>query len=129
MIIDSGSTVTKLPESLYIPFEEQVAKVVDRTSKRFTNPKRNLRLCYLSESVDKVGAPTITVHFKGADLKLSAKNTFIQTDPNVVCLAFRPFSTTTGLGIYGFYAQVNFLVGYDLQNNLVSFKPEDCSLY
>ncbi|KAM1994796.1 hypothetical protein ACFX16_010947 [Malus domestica] len=31
-----------------------------------------------------------------------------------------------GIGLYGSYAQSNFLIGFDLEKMLVSFKAADC---
>ncbi|CAN0915134.1 Aspartic proteinase CDR1 [Linum grandiflorum] len=42
----------------------------------------------------------------------------------VTCFAFLP--RDDGFSIYGNFAQQNFLVGYDLHNNAVSFKPSNC---
>ncbi|KAA3486534.1 aspartic proteinase CDR1-like [Gossypium australe] len=37
------------------------------------------------------------------------------------------FSSFQGLAIYGNLAQMNFLVSYDIENQVVSFKPTQCS--
>ncbi|XP_054813238.1 aspartic proteinase CDR1-like [Prosopis cineraria] len=129
MIIDSGATLTALPEEFYLRFEEQVAKLVDPLSRRVNSPRKRLRLCYSRSRVENVGAPTIVVHFRGGNVKLSAKNSFVKVAPKVICLAFRPVTSTSGSGIYGILAQINFLIGYDLYNNRLSFMPQDCSVY
>ncbi|KAL6493914.1 hypothetical protein OROGR_031823 [Orobanche gracilis] len=41
-----------------------------------------------------------------------------------LCLAFAPASR---YAIYGNLAQMDFLVGYDLEKRTVSFKPSVCS--
>jgi len=66
----------------------------------------------------------ITAHFRGgADLKLNPVNTFLQVADGIICLAFHSGETA----IFGNVAQQNFLVGYDLQKQTVSFKPTNCN--
>ncbi|KAJ0959825.1 hypothetical protein J5N97_000466 [Dioscorea zingiberensis] len=80
-------------------------------------------LCFLTK-YDILPGPNVILHFNGADVKLKSTNTFIRMDDETVCLAFSPSS---GVGIYGNWAQINYLVGYDLDNKTVSFQPTDCT--
>lgn len=120
MIIDSGTTLTFLPTDLY----SKLIKALERTIKlrRVNDPLIILDLCYYSKKYIKV--PVITVHFKGADVKLKSENTFIELKKNVYCLAFGP---AVEVGLFGNFAQRNFQVGYDLIKKTVSFKPTNCS--
>ncbi|BFG37562.1 hypothetical protein CerSpe_238360 [Prunus speciosa] len=61
----------------------------------------------------------MTVHFHGADVKLESGNTFLRHNEEILCFAFAPDGY---YGTYGNLAQMNFLVGYDLQKHTVSFK-------
>lgn len=124
-IIDSGTTLTIIPSDLYSDLESALVKEID--AQRVSDPSGYLSLCYKSpESEGDFNAPTITVHFRGADVKLSALNTFVRVSQDVVCFAF--YGDDTGnTSIYGNLSQMNFLVGYDNQKNTVSFKPTDCS--
>ncbi|KAG4947388.1 hypothetical protein JHK87_043395 [Glycine soja] len=121
IIIDSGTTFTVLPDDVYSKLESAVADVVKL--ERVEDPLKQFSLCYKS-TYDKVDVPVITAHFSGADVKLNALNTFIVASHRVVCLAF--LSSQSG-PIFGKLAQQNFLVGYDLQSKIVSFKPTDCT--
>ncbi|KAL5159639.1 Aspartic proteinase CDR1 [Glycine soja] len=121
IIIDSGTTFTVLPDDVYSKLESAVADVVKL--ERVEDPLKQFSLCYKS-TYDKVDVPVITAHFSGADVKLNALNTFIVASHRVVCLAF--LSSQSG-PIFGNLAQQNFLVGYDLQRKIVSFKPTDCT--
>ncbi|PIN25158.1 Aspartyl protease [Handroanthus impetiginosus] len=110
IIIDSGTTLTFLPEVK-----------LSRTS----DPQGLLDLCYVPTGEnDDALVPEITAHFKGADVKLNSYNSFVRTSETSLCLAYAP---STGVAIYGNLAQMNFLVGYDLEKKTVSFKPTDCS--
>ncbi|KAK4414369.1 Aspartic proteinase CDR1 [Sesamum alatum] len=121
IIIDSGTTLTFLPSELY---DKVIGSVKRQTKLReISDPQGLLNLCYRStENVAKV--PKITVHFRGADVELKPINTFVKTSSVSLCLAFAP---ADGLAIYGNLAQMDFLVGYDLDKKTVSFKPTDCS--
>jgi hypothetical protein len=44
-----------------------------------------------------------------------------------VCFAFTSYGYFGGAATFGYIAQHNFLVGYDFQKKIVSFKPSDCT--
>ncbi|KAK2371647.1 aspartic proteinase CDR1 [Trifolium repens] len=124
IVIDSGTTVTILPHQFYTMLESVVAeavkleRVIDRTS--------SFNLCYNVTSKQS-NFPVITAHFSGADVKLDSKGTFVKIDEGVECFAFRP--SRYGSAIFGNLSQKNLLVGFDLKNSVVSFKPTDCTKY
>ncbi|XP_054813243.1 aspartic proteinase CDR1-like, partial [Prosopis cineraria] len=120
IVIDSGTTVTYLPRDFYTELKAEVSIVMDQRSNRAFHPLGDL--CYETQRIEDVGAPIITAHFKGADVLLDAINTFIMVDYEVACFSFKD---TSDIAIYGNVAQLNFLIGHDLQKNLVSFKPAD----
>ncbi|KAJ6675058.1 ASPARTIC PROTEINASE CDR1-RELATED [Salix viminalis] len=121
IIIDSGTTLTIVPEDFFSDFSSAVGNQVH--GQRAEDPSGSLSVCYSATSDLKV--PAITAHFTGADVKLKSINTFIQVSDDVVCLAFAP--TASGISIYGNVAQTNFLVGYNIQGKSLSFKPADCT--
>jgi hypothetical protein len=43
-----------------------------------------------------------------------------------MCFSFLPRQSRV---IFGSFSQHNLLVGYDLQKNIMSFKPTDCTKY
>ncbi|XP_057451732.1 aspartic proteinase CDR1-like [Lotus japonicus] len=123
IIIDSGTTLTLLPDDIYKTLESAVSEAVDM--KPIEDPESKFSLCY-EGTLDDLMAPIITAHFKGADVQLSSLNTFFQVRDQVVCFAFAS-SNSVGVAIFGNLAQQNFLVGYDLKNKIVSFKPTNCT--
>ncbi|KAK4256244.1 hypothetical protein QN277_009134 [Acacia crassicarpa] len=122
IIIDSGTTLTLLPPVLYSNLESEVASHMNLERVKIDL----LNLCYKLPSGNSFKAPTITVHFRGADLKLNAFNAFVQVSEDTVCFAFK--GSPSG-SIFGNIAQSNFLVGYDVKKKTVSFKPMDCTTY
>jgi hypothetical protein len=123
-IIDTGTTLTYLPNAIYSKLESAVAAMIKL--KRVKDPTKQTSLCYKTTS-KMLKAPIITAHFSGADVHLKAVNTFIQIDHGVVCFAFVTNKFYPGVVVFGNIAQQNFLVGFDLQKNIVSFKPSDCT--
>ncbi|KAJ1426116.1 Xylanase inhibitor, C-terminal [Sesbania bispinosa] len=123
IIVDSGTTLTILPDSMF----NAMVKVLDRVIglEKVDDPDGQLDACYKSVG-DKINIklPIITMHFKGGDVKLKPVNTFLWVNNDVVCLTMVP---NTDLAIYGNLAQMNFLVGFDLNAGTVSFKPTDCT--
>ncbi|PRQ43943.1 putative nepenthesin [Rosa chinensis] len=124
MIIDSGTTLTYLPELLYDSFKSAIEEELkDRDLEVKQDPTGSGLSCFLIK-YDILPGPNVTFHFKGADVKLKSSNTFVRVDDETVCLAF---SRGSGVGTYGNWAQINYLVGYDLENKTVSFQPTDCT--
>ncbi|XP_040863875.1 aspartic proteinase CDR1 [Glycine max] len=121
IIIDSGTTLTLLPQEDYLNLESAVSDVIKL--ERARDPSKLLSLCYKTTS-DELDLPVITAHFKGADVELNPISTFVPVEKGVVCFAF--ISSKIG-AIFGNLAQQNLLVGYDLVKKTVSFKPTDCT--
>jgi len=121
IMIDTGSTLTILPNDVYTNLESAVVDLVKL--KRIEDPNTSLSLCY-NATLDVYDFPIITAHFKGADVILHPISTFIPVSDGAVCFAFASSQTYV---IFGNLAQQNLLVGYDLKQKLVSFKPTDCT--
>lgn len=66
----------------------------------------------------------MTIHLKGAHLRLPTTNTFISAE-NVSCLAF--VSYFAPFGVIGNLVQQNFDIVYDLKNKRIGFLPADCA--
>ncbi|XP_038907012.1 aspartic proteinase CDR1-like [Benincasa hispida] len=122
IILDSGSTLTFLPVNLYNNFSKAISKSLNL--KRTNDPEQLLDHCFVT-TTDDYKLPLITMHFEGADVPLLRENVFIRVSDSVVCLAFGTHQDDDFM-IFGNIAQTNFLVGYDIKNMLVSFKPMDC---
>ncbi|XP_003613583.2 aspartic proteinase CDR1 [Medicago truncatula] len=122
-IIDSGTTLTILPENVYSRLESIVTSMVKL--ERAKSPNQQFKLCYKA-TLKNLDVPIITAHFNGADVHLNSLNTFYPIDHEVVCFAFVSVGNFPGT-IIGNIAQQNFLVGFDLQKNIISFKPTDCT--
>ena len=125
IIIDSGTTLTFLPPAFYSVVESEVAiQMRNLNYERVRLSQSVLDLCFKIPSRRNFRFPALTVHFKGADLRLKTVNTFIQVSSYAFCFAFK--SSNSG-SIYGNLAQINFKVGYDRRRKTVSFRSENCT--
>lgn len=124
IIIDSGTTLTFLPSDLYTSFESAVQDAISATP--VSDPEGTFPLCYSSTS--NFEAPRIVAHFTGADVELSPKGTFVEVQEGLVCLTIIP-DTSLGIAIFGNLSEIDYIVGYDLVGETVTFKPADCSKF
>jgi hypothetical protein len=122
IIIDSGTTLTLLPPGFHNDVVTALEAAIN--AERVSDPRGVLSLCFKSKK-DDIGVPVITAHFGGgADVKLGALNTFARVEDDLVCFTMIP---SDDVAILGNLAQINFLVGYDLEERTVSFKTTDCT--
>ncbi|XP_021742110.1 aspartic proteinase CDR1-like [Chenopodium quinoa] len=126
IIIDSGTTLTYLPQTIYDNVKTALSTAIKLTP--VPDPLQFYDLCYDARRLGSSGGlntPDVVFHFKGADVVLKGINTFrTLEDQGLICLAM---STTEGTPILGNIAQVNFEVGFDLHSKKVSFAPTDCT--
>ncbi|CAI0432787.1 unnamed protein product [Linum tenue] len=121
IVIDSGTTLTLVPTDFLAQMSAAFESQVNGT--KATDPQGLLSPCYVADSTLKY-VPPVTAHFKGGDVALRPYNVLVPMSDTVVCLAFYGLDE---ISIYGNIAQQNFLVGYDLLKQTVSFKPTDCT--
>lgn len=125
IVIDSGTTYTQLPQEFYDEIEAAMVKSVKLP--RVRDPFHVLNLCYKPKKDAGLRAPTVTFHFKGADVRLNSSNSFVPIGDDIICFAVQ--ATPVQPNIYGNLAQTNYLIGYDIQNMKLSFKRVDCTLH
>ncbi|GJU18976.1 aspartic proteinase CDR1-like protein [Tanacetum coccineum] len=120
IIIDSGTTLTIVPNEFYLDLTTRITNVIGNgTEER----PMGLDFCYKNLNLDRV--PSVTFRFTGADVEVPPANMFFEIEKGVSCLAL--VKSYDGLAIFGNLSQRNMLVGYDLVNRKVSFKPTDCT--
>ena len=122
IIIDSGTTLTYVPVEFYVDLIDAITKVIGNGN--VERPILDFDYCYKNLNLDRV--PSVTFRFTGADVVVPPENMFFETEMGVSCLALT-FSREDGFPIFGNLSQRNMLVGYDLVNRKVSFKPTDCT--
>ncbi|KAK9992882.1 hypothetical protein SO802_022585 [Lithocarpus litseifolius] len=134
MCIDSGSPTFALPPDFYDRLEVEVKKQIP-IDPIMDDPNLGTRLCYRTKITNENG-PILTVHFEGADVELKPIQTFNQPlkEYEYHCFGITNTANTELAdvgdhyqGIYGNYVQANFLIGFDFETRMVSFKPTDCT--
>ncbi|KAF9600371.1 hypothetical protein IFM89_008606 [Coptis chinensis] len=118
VFIDSGAEFTHLNRTGLNILIDEMVKIVDYV--RVDHPHKSFQLCYRTAYLP---SQSVTFHFKDADMALPEWNTWIQTDPNTVCLAMLP---TDDRSVLGSFQQQNYNVGYDWENNVISFQLNYC---
>ncbi|XP_017431726.1 aspartic proteinase CDR1 [Vigna angularis] len=122
IFIDSGTTITYLPDEVYSGLEGEMVNLVNLP--RTNSPQKGLRLCFEITAGEEYHIPTVFAHFKGGGaVQWHSINTFVKVRETIICLAFR-----SGFeAILGYLAQQDILVGYDTQHNTVTFLNTDCT--
>ncbi|KEH15486.1 putative nepenthesin [Medicago truncatula] len=123
MLIDSGTPISILPEDFFHRLLEQVRKKVALEPMPF-DPSLGYQLCYRTPT--NLKGPTLVAHFEGADVLLTPTQIFIPVQYGIFCFAFTS-SFSNEYGTYGSYVQSNYLIGFDLEKQVVSFKATDCT--
>ncbi|XP_041024262.1 probable aspartyl protease At4g16563 [Juglans microcarpa x Juglans regia] len=134
-IVDSGSTFTFMERPVF----EAVAKEFEIQMANYSRAvdieaRSGLEPCFNIFNQKTVNLPELTFQFKGgAKLILPAVNYFaLAGNLSVVCLTIVT-DNSSGLGstggpaiIFGSFQQQNFYVEYDLENERLGFRQQNC---
>ncbi|KAH1115661.1 hypothetical protein J1N35_009039 [Gossypium stocksii] len=145
MVVDSGTTFTMLPASLYDSVVTEFDHRVSRFYKRANTVEESTGLspCYFYNKVVAAKVPAITLHFagNGSSVVLPRKNYFyefidggdgVRKKRNVGCLMLMNGGDEEELSggpgaTLGNYQQQGFEVVYDLEKRKVGFARRKCS--
>ncbi|XP_047331117.1 aspartic proteinase CDR1-like [Impatiens glandulifera] len=117
-ILDTGAFLSYLPTVLYQQLKNALRSVI--RAEPFEND--HLKHCYRFDP----NFPTLIFYFSGgAELVLTKRNTIINDNNGLWCLAINP--TNSGETIIGSLFQMDYMIGYDLENKSVSFRAVNCS--
>ncbi|PNX94179.1 protein ASPARTIC PROTEASE IN GUARD CELL 1-like [Trifolium pratense] len=118
VIIDSGTSVTRLTRLAYVPLRNAF-RIGTRHLKQ--GPVDELfDTCYDLAGIKELKIPTVVLHFRGADMNLPSGNLLVpvNTDKRTYCFAFA--------GTMRNIQQQGFRVTYDLAGSRVGFSPQGC---
>lgn len=83
MIIDSGTTLSFIPREVYEGVEAALKEAIAATP--VADAQGRFKLCYEVEGGGGgMNAPAITAHFKGADVVLPQRSSFVEVEEGVV---------------------------------------------
>ncbi|KAL1569273.1 aspartic proteinase CDR1-like [Salvia divinorum] len=122
IIIDSGTTLTFVPQEIYQGVEAALDEAI--MGEKVTDPQGTFGLCYRVSGGQGIESSPVTVHFKGADLVVEAVSLFVEVEEGISCLTL---VASQDLAIYGNLFQMNYHIGYDLVKGQVSFQKTDCA--
>ncbi|KAI4328917.1 hypothetical protein L6164_021234 [Bauhinia variegata] len=124
VIIDSGTSVTRLTRRAYIAMRD--AFRVRASHLKRASEFSLFDTCFDLSGKTEVKVPTVVLHFRGADMSLPATNYLIPVDNSgTFCFAFA--GTMSGLSIIGNIQQQGFRVVYDLAGTRIGFAPRGCA--
>ncbi|KAF7836474.1 aspartic proteinase CDR1-like [Senna tora] len=107
MFIDSGTPPTILPQDLYDRVVGEVRRQVTSMKPIEDDPELGAQLCYRTEK--NIDGPNLKAHFEGGDVELGPIQTFVPPKDGVFC--FGMTNTSSEVGVYGNFAQSNYLIG------------------
>ncbi|XP_062234135.1 aspartic proteinase nepenthesin-1-like [Phragmites australis] len=125
-IIDSGASITTLPEDVYEAVKAEFVAQVGLPLRGVEGSA--LDLCFalpVTAFWRRPAVPALTLHLEGADWELPRANyVFKDYGARVMCVVLdaAPGEQT----VIGNFQQQNTHVVYDLQNDLLSFAPARC---
>ncbi|KAF7847945.1 hypothetical protein BT93_L2426 [Corymbia citriodora subsp. variegata] len=124
MVIDSGTTLTYLPSRIFRQLKRNIIDLNPSVT-RVGDPEEEYELCFRTPV--SLILPIVTLHFAGfADMTLNKVSMFaLLPERGMKCLAMKPTEKEAVLGNMG---QLNFKVGFNLRERMLSFKPiTDCT--
>lgn len=123
MIIDSGTTITYLEESVFELVKTEFVKLVKLPVDESNGTGLDLCFTLPSSGETTVEVPKLVFHFRGADVELPGENYMIGDPSGVACLAM---GASSGMSIFGNVQQQNMQVVHDLVKETISFVPKQC---
>lgn len=124
VIVDSGTSVTRLVETAYGPLRSAFRAATRRLPS--AGGFSLFDTCYDFSGMSSVKVPTVVLHFEGgADVSLPASNYLVTVDGgSTFCLAFA--STAGQLSIIGNIQQQGFRVVFDGESSRLGFAANQC---
>ncbi|GER35487.1 eukaryotic aspartyl protease family protein [Striga asiatica] len=132
MLVDSGSTLTFLPQIVLTEFEKITRSVIKKLNLRLSPFSKKFRgystQCYIGEAIYLEPFPKVTLHFQNrAYMELTPDNVFFEADDNLFCLAILPSSLLRrNTTILGNVMQQNFNIAFDLEGEELAFNRMSC---
>ncbi|KAF8380035.1 hypothetical protein HHK36_027505 [Tetracentron sinense] len=125
VIIDSGTSVTRLTRSAYLPFRD--AFRAGTTDLKRAPDFALFDTCYDLSGQTVIKVPTVVLHFgSGTDMNLPPENYLISIDSKAsFCFAFA--GTMSGLSIIGNIQQQGFRIVFDSAGSRIGIAPHGCA--
>ncbi|KAI5678679.1 hypothetical protein M9H77_09629 [Catharanthus roseus] len=126
-VIDSGTTLTFLLQPAY----DQVLAAMERrvTLPKSADPNPNFDFCVNVSGVSRPSLPRMSFKLAGgAVFTPPPQNYFIDTAPDVKCLAFQPVISRSGFNVIGNLMQQGFMFEFDKDRSRLGFSRHGCAI-
>ncbi|XP_048134759.1 aspartyl protease family protein At5g10770-like isoform X2 [Rhodamnia argentea] len=124
-IIDSGTTITRLPPPIYSAIRSEFVRYM--SSYPATKPASTLvNTCYDLRGQENVILPKMVLQFENTDVSLDPSAVVWRESDAQVCLAVAPSRRSSNLVIIGNVQQRNLKILYNIQDNKVEFGNGGC---
>ncbi|XP_038686619.1 probable aspartic protease At2g35615 [Tripterygium wilfordii] len=131
MVLDIGTTVTKLHWRIYDSLIASLREVIGDEIKPVEDPTGKYSLCYKNKDISGVAIPDMIFKFastnflSGSDLTLTPSHTFQNLGAKLCMLIIRS-THAHGRSVLGSAAQKDFRVEYEAGKNKVTFIETSC---
>ncbi|KAL5541798.1 hypothetical protein UlMin_009508 [Ulmus minor] len=125
VVIDSGTMYTMLRSEAYDALAVALRETIHLPHRK--GPIEWFELCFEGSFEDLDLGPDVIFHFDGAEVILMKQTTYIEVEKGLWCLAI--IRSQGLLSIFGNVQQQNYFVGFDLEEEVISFAPVDCATF
>lgn len=126
-VMDSGTTLSFLVQPAY----DKVLAEFQRRVKlpKPTRPDPNLDFCVNVSGISRPSLPKMSFKLVGGSVfSPPPQNYFIDTAPNVKCLAMQPVISPSGFNLVGNLMQQGFMFEFDRERSQLGFTRHGCAL-
>ncbi|GMI73417.1 hypothetical protein like AT3G25700 [Hibiscus trionum] len=125
-IVDSGTTLTFLPEAAYVKILAAIKRRVKLPSPGKLTP--GFDLCFNVTREPRPKLPRLSLELSGGSvLKPPPRNYFIDTEEGIKCLAVQPVGKGMGFSVIGNLMQQGFLFEFDRDKSRLGFSRRGCA--
>ncbi|KAG8057156.1 hypothetical protein GUJ93_ZPchr0002g26677 [Zizania palustris] len=127
-VIDSGTVITRLPETAYAELRSAFVQSMGRYNYKKAPALSILDTCYDFTGHSKVQIPTVALVFAGgATVNLDFTGVLYVARVSQACLAFASNGDDSSISILGNTQQKTFAVVYDVANQRIGFGAKGCT--
>lgn len=126
-VMDSGTTLSFFVQPAY----DKVLAAFERRVKlpRPTRPDPNLDFCVNVSGISRPSLPKMSLKLVGGSVfSPPPQNYFIDTAPDVKCLAIQPVTSPSGFNLIGNLMQQGFMFEFDRERSQLGFTRHGCAL-
>lgn len=127
-IMDSGTTLTFLPQSAYVKILTAIKRRVRLPSPAELTP--GFDLCFNVTGKTRTKLPRLSFELGGEESVFDPppRNYYIETEEAIKCLAIQPVSDAMGFSVIGNLMQQGFLFEFDREKSRLGFSRHGCAL-